>query len=930
MSLPDVIREHARGEAPFFYALGIIPNSGDSWSTIRYATHDVNIDGDDYDAGIISDISRIAQTCNIIKGGGIASLGSVDITLLNIDKLHETFLTDRIIGRLATIKIGVIPPNRLLNPSFENHDSGTPTDFDDWTETVSAGGLIVYTTTAGYYVFDSTGVICIGGTSAETYFTQSDIEFKRGEPLCFSVYARGATGSETMKMAIAVMNDSGVYRYWNESTETWSSSRVWNDRSPSNAYERYDMRISPAVVECTDDDWSVRIEFGSDTGDTIYFDGAQLENAVGPTAFSVSKDELAATDVVSVFTGNIKSQKWNTDKITIAADERWNGHREIPVTILTENTDSGWTVPKDNLGKPFPMTYGDFSYYADNRYMWDYYTLGSSSAYLFQFARGILANADDAATSGVEVYFDRPDWDMYHWVSEFELLYHYDKKADRYFEQRHDDRTTPTHAAREILNTYYPTEARWVGIGSGRYWIKQKRCAWMAHLKGEYIESSTGITNPANAIDASRISYAYSTAESAVTLKYKIPQVETEHSICIDGGIYVLGKYLIAAGCYGGTGLIRVQLSGVTVSYSDSYVTICSSTGLEDSFDNLPMYESPDPRDAKETDVAINLSTRTNFIRKVTEDMFVEILLDGAACSSGYDGRIYETGVRIDFATDLLKTNFCCQMRGRGYQTDWGMRRTQYGLIEDAPDVVESILREEIGVPAADIDTAAFDTAVSENTIVIGGQLHDLTESLKVIEQICFESGLLYYMGGDGLHAIKHLGWKTPVDHITYNDTVSGSIKIDFTSLDDIANAIHIRYNKNQWSKEYALHSYCDRAGKSSTIAAGYDTKCSNNYADLGDVERFIELEFDWIKLPAAADTMVEWFVDWLAHQRMLVECLCFMDKLDRSIGDIVTLEFPNEIPASVSMSSRFVVMDRQINRRDGTIGFKLLEVVEP
>ena len=925
MPLPDIIKEHARGPAPFFYAIDLVPNAGDTWSTLRWSTLAVNIGGNDYAAGIISDIARISQSADIVKGGGIAKLESVDVKILNANKLHETFIIDRIIGRKAQIKIGVIPPNRLLNSSFETFTTG-PVDFADWTEAPAAGGSV---SNHADHVDGAACVLIVGGTSAVSYVSQN-ITFKRGELMLLSVYAKGSSGGETIKLAIAVQNSSGTYRYWNESTETWSSSQTFNDRTATTSFGRCSMLITPDVAENTDDEITVRVEIGSDATDSIYFDCAQIESAAVVTSWALSRYEIPTADVVQVFTGFIKSQKWDREKITIAADERWNGHGDIPMTVLTENTDSGWTVPADNLGKPFPMTYGNFAY-ARGR-MWDFYTFESTSAYFFQLARGILANANPAATYGVEVYFDAPDRRMYEWQlgTDFQKLFHFDKKAGRYFEQRLDDRATPVHAGREFLATYWPLEARWVANASGRYWINQKRCAWMTHLKGEYIESSTGITNPAYAIDASELSYADHITPNAYTLKFKVPQIETEHSICIDGGVYVLGKYLISAGAFGGTALIRCRLVAVTASYSGTYVTICTSTGLEDSFDNLPMYIDPDPRDALETDVQFGVSYRTNFIRGVTDDMFVEILMDGSACTSGVDLRIYETGVRIDFATDLLKTNFCCQMAGRGYLTDWGSRRVQYQLITDAPDVVESILREELGVAAADIDTTMFDAAVSENNIECAGQLHDIKNSLDVIEQICFESGLLYYMDGEGKHTIEHLGWKTPVANITYNDVVNGTIKIDYTSLDDIANAIHVRFNKNQWSKEYALHEYADRSGKSSNVSAGYDTKCANCYSDLGNVERFIELEFDWIKHPLMAADMVEWFVNWLAHQRLLIECECFMDALALAIGKIVTLEFPDDLPASVTSSSRFVVTERRINRRDGRIGLKLLEVVEP
>ena len=932
-TVPSIISDFGRGGAPFIYIFDLFPNSGDAWAQKRYSTNRVTVGGEDYDNALIPSITRIVQKADIVAGGGDAAFAEVDVKFINQSKLHEDFLTDSPTGRRARISLSAISPNRCLNSSFEKR---TGNNFEDWNEAIGTGGGEILEADTLVPFDEDTCVKMRSGATTASLISSSAFKLYRGERLTASWHMRGdsAGGGEDLEVLLIVGG-----QYYNDATGSLSASPVYNVFAVTAAqtWERKNMTIDWSDTGFTAESVDCYIVIRSKTG-TVYVDAVQCEGRA-LTDYHHNRYELTENDLLPLYTGSVRQWKWVVDQIEMQL-EPWqrNRHKEIPDMEISEYSSS-WVVPSDS--KYFPITYGDF-HYDGLRLFWDWVEDRGVA-----FARGVLVNLDPTIGDGVEVYFDRPDMQLADYSPGFyRYLYHWDKKSGRYYEQMFDDRASPLHAVREFIDDCFAA-SRFYQHGSA-YWLLQRRAPFMMFLKGEAIVLQTAsMNNPANAIDANLATFASNTGSGQEYLQYKVQQHELEHTIVLPEGIYVIGDYEV----YSGSGTANIELVLKTFNrasnWAGSKIYIINGGAAGTSWRNTPMDRTSYPAaNQLMTALPVSINNEKDYIRKLTDGMKFEITLNNVLLTGTPESRIYECGLRIDFAKDLAKTNFAGQLYGRAYQTDWNSRYTWFHAVREPSPIIESICRHELGAVDADIDMDAFDAVQSVRSSsgwYAAGQVIERTKSEDVIDKICREFGLLYLIDELGRHSLKALGWGSSLKTLSLGDFYDpmNNLKFSMTSREEVVTDLTLLYRRNRWIDEtregevderYTRTAYCNRSGYSSLISSYYQTKCQDAYDALGGVDQKLVVKADWINDDQTAATVVMWILAWLTSERIMVSGDTFFDNVDLEIGDIVSFDssLADYLPSTVTSSSRFVVSETRIKRSSGRIGLELLEVIQP
>jgi hypothetical protein len=294
--------------------------------------------------------------------------------------------------------------------------------------------------------------------------------------------------------------------------------------------------------------------------------------------------------------------------------------------------------------------------------------------------------------------------------------------------------------------------------------------------------------------------------------------------------------------------------------------------------------------------------------------------------------RVYEIGALIYFTIEAEGFRPASQLFGRTFGTTWNSRKTAANMVESAPEVIESILREELDAVDANINEAQFDAADTARPYAAAGQLHEVENSMDVVKDICDEFGLLYYIDILGKHSLLNLDWRPVTKHLFLRDWYKpfDNVKISYTPRSEIVNDIILHYDRNQYTGDYRKVAFCNKDSCSGSIGAGYVAKCAESYAELGNKVQALELECDWIKTAATAEAMVQWTIDWLYKQRLIISGDLFLDNMDLALGDIADVDLEPLLPQSFTSTARFMAMSVNISRTNSRLSVKLLEVKEP
>jgi hypothetical protein len=913
-TLPATISENARGGTPLLYLVEVLPRGADSWSPFRWGEEEVTVDGDTYEGGILSSVTQIRDYANIIEGGGSGTRDAVTITLENKNALHNTLQATEIKNRDIKVSLIAKPTNLVKNSSFEEFSGD---DFDYWTETVGDGSNSIIAGTAkktdgSYSVF----MIC-AATPGPT-IESNTFQIRAGAPLTVSFDAAGLSSGYTINCYVKIDG-----KYWNDSTGELQSGAVARAFTMTDSMQRftltaYDPDYDPSgeVLDC-----SIILEVPN-TSENAFIDAVVAEGRNQASSYHRHKDEMTSSEVEGAYYGEVDSVEWDRWQIKFHTKSITSRrHRNIPITILNESIDSDWIIPTDNIGTPFPMTYGVFSIDPrDAGGWWEPRDHASG-------ALGILCNIKDG-NKPVTVHFDRPTIKM----KAIDELYHFNEDGGQYIPELYDDRATPIYVQREWVKA--PDNAKAYAHADAGF-LPSGRFPLSIYLRGtivRQVNSDPGIpqfSNASNAFDGDFFTVASlgASSDTGDTWFHVLMENIPLRSSDIYEAFVLLSIYYTLSG---GTMTVRGgALRNLTPGpYYNQNMAVLSSVSGTGSFGNIPWAT----HGQKETAFPYTNDTTiisTDFWSAGGGEALYELLvtLNNATGSAS----VREIGQLLHSSVDLVDANIYARATGREYQDTWGGRKTAGDEVKVPPDIVESILRDELDVAAADINTTKFDAV---NTALSGkyaaGQVVELEDSLRVVDRLSYEWGMLHHPDTDGKEAIYYLQHGSAVAALSESDFEDKSIKCNYASDDYIFNDFIIRYGYNPTSGEYSRSLYCNKDGQNIDDST-YMTKCQNSYDAIRQT-RFKEILCKWVNGDNSAKWVMKWFIDWTYLPRLLVEGTAFLDSFKYEIGDRLQLDFPNYLKDTPGDADApvFVLFDRRLRKSEGRIVLRFLEVKEP
>jgi hypothetical protein len=926
-TIPAILADYARGgDGKYVYFLDIEPYGVDSWTTKRFSQNAIEVTGNSYTEGLISSISRISTQARIVDRGGVATLPDLDVSVIDKALLHNSIVADDISNRKATVYLTAISSNRCLNSSFEKRSGD---NFNDWTEVPSPSGGSVTAVTSEYYDVATCCQIASTNITEGSYISQSAIPWRMGERILISLYAKTSSGTATVK--IAIKEEQGAAYYTGEGAATpFQFSRYFITLgTATTSWQRFSVPVSyvdwlrSVTGASSFKDKSITIEIWTAPNETFRVDAVQIESMAhssDPTTYHHNRYELTSNDVLTMFTGIVRRPKWKTGTISFQL-EAWSiaSHKEIPVAVVTEDDSADWVVPKDAVGCPYPMTYGDFT--SGGERPWN-----QTAAALQPMARGLLANTNADASTGVVVVFDRVA--LYHPAGTYRL-FSYDEDADWYDEQMCYDHGSYSYDDVE-MNDDLSSNARFKQSSNPQF-LPQGKMPLMQALRARQMVDNHQFTDYAKVRDGNLGTYAYSSHDDPRCGAHLASIRVFSDELMIDDNL-VSPHYCIFALCDAEVTDIVDGDTSFTLNYisingwkewSVATLTLWDSETGDYAWRNVPAKRSASANKllcqlqaSPTTENALPTGIRANFY---------------ADCVGALNHviKVYEVGLLVYYTRIFEDIQFAAQLYGRTFGGTWNGRKTAANIVDSAPEVLESIIRTELGGGDNSIDMAAFDAADTARSVSAAGQLHGRTKSINVFDEICKEFGLLYFVNLYGKHSCLALKYNSAVKNINVRDFIDPykTLQISTTPRESIVNSVNLRYDVNQYSGEYAQLAYCNRNGYSGSIGASYQTKCSNSYDALGQIEQALEMECDWIKSTATAEAIVKWLIDWNYLERYIIEGSLTMDWLGLEIGDTVTLNIPPFLPESMTLTSRFIVMDIRVQADKRCIDVQLLEV---
>lgn len=180
-------------------------------------------------------------------------------------------------------------------------------------------------------------------------------------------------------------------------------------------------------------------------------------------------------------------------------------------------------------------------------------------------------------------------------------------------------------------------------------------------------------------------------------------------------------------------------------------------------------------------------------------------------------GEYYDIRLKVTYKRSL-ETNMRIFIEGNGREfgswIDEGGRSNIFDegdMIENPAYIIESILRDEMGLSASDIDVTSFDDAWGDMTswdLILS--ITDFQNSEDIILDICKQAKLNFFFSSqdDAKLAVIDNGITSEDDVLLLNDIMRGKIEISRGALKFLINKIRIDYNLHVISDE--LRSYTE------------------------------------------------------------------------------------------------------------------------
>ena len=962
-TLPAYFSAAAR-HAPLLYVVGIIPGAGDTWTIMLFGTRGMLVQGAAVEGGLLSSVGSNTQRADISRGGAAASSAGLAIEFVdgipldqnpNNKRLHELLFERNIEGREVSVFVALDSPNQIRNSSFEDY---TVNDADFWTENAGTGTIVI-DLVSPFHGLASFDIVAAGATAPRINSNNTIRDWKRGEDIILSVYAKADSGTPDIELTIKMGSV-----WWNESTQLLSGTRALNRRTITTSWVRYEMRIPAAALHAqlaeTVLTETVNAEVGvPDAGDQANIDAVMVEFTAAAhliaTPYVDSRDFYLSEDVVEIFRGTAHLPKWRHGQVTLQVDGvQSTRHKEIPTEIIQKSLVAGelWDVPPKNKGIPFPMTYGDlfFRVYGTdvgNPGTVDRIDIGDVVDVLPRvwprvLAMGRLVNtagmgrrlsASDAIhpklmSTGPIVYFDRPGIKL----NEIGLVYHYSPDADRYLQETGiDNYPSATTYQWEKL----PDLARVRPDTSlDRNTIHGQRVEVTVYMRPSGIINNAGpaserIIDAESLLHGNYATHCYSNVSNPAAFVNAIIQFE---QFTIADTEILEAYYILQAKITGGTSSSLIDFTTGDAELLRSIQIIVGAGPVRHN--NCP-WTADDPTDtptAGETAFPITRDDETgrldywNQVVNITSPPTHRKELNFK--SEGSDTvRVHEFAIRLELAISLDNFIPFAAIKGREYQDTWGSRKTAGNLIENFADLIESILRDELTVAGTLIETTAFDAVNTARTSwKAAGQVVETTESEDVVHEVCQSGGLIYFVGKDGKETVRSLDYTaTPDKTLTLRHFRERSITVEYTPASGVVTDYVLHYAFNPSTGEFAAQEFCSRLRTS--LDMDQLERCRAGFDALGGIDRKREFRAYWINDEPTAKLLLEFLINWNIFRRLRVKGMAFLDSLGLELGDRVKLmDFENYLPSNEEI---YIVEESKL-QKGGTLKLSLLETKDP
>jgi len=264
---------------------------------------------------------------------------------------------------------------------------------------------------------------------------------------------------------------------------------------------------------------------------------------------------------------------------------------------------------------------------------------------------------------------------------------------------------------------------------------------------------------------------------------------------------------------------------------------------------------------------------------------------------------IKEIGFLIHFYVDPVETPFYTKVYGREFDAAVSyFDETASGMIENAADVIEDILRREVGLTDAELDETSFDAVrplrdTWKLATVIQGEPVLLTQLLNNIAR---EFGLIVYEtreGKIGLNTLDVPAATGSLREILDSELVTEDEKVvfqeEYTSLSSLFTGVNVNYARNHADDSYGYNAQTDAIEDLTQLLA--DTE------DFTDEAVSATINFEGIRDSLTANQSV--YLIALYHKAPLRKLTIsgILSLYDVDVGDWVYFDTATYIPGTGS-----------------------------
>lgn len=291
--------------------------------------------------------------------------------------------------------------------------------------------------------------------------------------------------------------------------------------------------------------------------------------------------------------------------------------------------------------------------------------------------------------------------------------------------------------------------------------------------------------------------------------------------------------------------------------------------------------------------------------------------------------------------------------RSVGYSTSDFIQQPAY--------VIESILRDEMGLTDAKIDMTSFDVVGNTSTGKRMGwkfatSITTLKSSQEILAQLCYESFCILFEGSDGKYKLVALDTDSTPYLLIQNQMFAMQPQVGRTSVNSIKNQFNIGYHYNFATNMYERNFIVDELGSnldSNIFSSGQFTPNEvhiNRYGGAYSAPNYslcsasqarfkckykLTVDLDWIYDDATAEFFTKKLVEWMYAPHITISVLGWWGDstsasrkhfLAYELGDQVKVSHPLLNP-TVSNNQIFMVTRKFIDRKNNSVGLELMQM---